>query len=87
MRPPWLSQDAVSILGVQHDLPKNFEKFLPKFDPVNKSNRLLKTLLIDSCYLLDSRMCKMNMWHSSYSHTHVKERHPHGILIYLKAQL
>lgn len=33
-RPPWLSQDVVSILRVQHDLPKNLENFLPKFDQI-----------------------------------------------------
>lgn len=32
-RLPWLSQDAVAILGVAHDFPKSLEKFQPKFDP------------------------------------------------------
>ena len=36
IRPPWLAQDPVAIHGVQHDLPKNMEKFLPKFDLNNK---------------------------------------------------
>jgi hypothetical protein len=30
--PPWLAQDAIMVLGVQHDLSKSLKKFLPKFD-------------------------------------------------------
>lgn len=36
MIPPWLDQVIVAIPGIQHDLPKNPEKFLPKFDPDKK---------------------------------------------------
>jgi len=30
---PWLSPDAVSVLGDQHDLPKHPDKYIPRFDP------------------------------------------------------
>jgi hypothetical protein len=33
---PWLDQDAVSVPGPQHPLPKHPEKWLPKFDPDSK---------------------------------------------------
>jgi hypothetical protein len=36
MKPPWLDQDAVVVLGFQHDLVKNPIKFLHKFDPEKK---------------------------------------------------
>ena len=29
---PWITIDALSILGAQHPLPKSSEKLLPKFD-------------------------------------------------------
>jgi len=35
-RRPWLNTGAVAVLGDIHDLPKNPEKILPKFDPVNR---------------------------------------------------
>jgi hypothetical protein len=33
---PWLDQDAVVVPRAQHPLPKNPEKWLPKFDPDSK---------------------------------------------------
>jgi hypothetical protein len=30
---PWLSTDAIIVLGAQHPLPNHLEKLLPKFDP------------------------------------------------------
>jgi len=30
---PWLDQDALVVPGAQHPLPKQSEKWLPKFDP------------------------------------------------------
>ena len=33
---PWLNTGAVSFLGDIHDLSKNHEKILPKFDPDNR---------------------------------------------------
>jgi hypothetical protein len=30
---PWLTINALSILGPQNPLPKHREKFLPRFDP------------------------------------------------------
>jgi hypothetical protein len=33
---PWLDQDVVAVPGAQHPLPKNPEKWLPKFDPDSK---------------------------------------------------
>ena len=30
---PWLDQDAIFILGQQHKLPKNLEKWIPKSNP------------------------------------------------------
>ena len=35
---PWLDQDVVAILGPQHPLPKNPEKWLPKFDLDSKQS-------------------------------------------------
>ncbi|MDO5304889.1 MAG: hypothetical protein Q4E87_04875, partial [bacterium] len=35
---PWLDQDAVAVPGAQHNLPRNPEKFLPKFDPSNNES-------------------------------------------------
>ena len=32
----WLDGDAMSVLGDQHRLPKNLEKWLPKFNPYDK---------------------------------------------------
>ena len=32
---PWISTDAITVLGAQHTLPKHPEKLLPKFDPDN----------------------------------------------------
>jgi hypothetical protein len=33
---PWLDQDVVVVPRAQHPLPKNPEKWLPKFDPDSK---------------------------------------------------
>ena len=33
---PWVDGDVVSVLGDQHRLPKNPEKWLPKFNPDDK---------------------------------------------------
>jgi hypothetical protein len=35
---PWLFANAVVVHGVQHDMPKHPEKFLPKFDPDKKDS-------------------------------------------------
>jgi hypothetical protein len=35
-RRPWLNTGVVAVFGDSHDLPKNPEKFLPKFDPDNR---------------------------------------------------
>jgi hypothetical protein len=35
-RRPWRSLGVVNVLGDQHDLPKNPDKWLPKFDPASK---------------------------------------------------
>jgi hypothetical protein len=32
-QPTWLAPDAFNLLGVMHDLQKNAERLLPKFDP------------------------------------------------------
>jgi hypothetical protein len=45
---PWLTPDAVVVPGIQHDMPKHPEKFLPKFDPDRKDsaeNHIKKFLL------------------------------------------
>jgi hypothetical protein len=32
-RPPWRTLEAINVPGNQHDLPKNPDKWLPKFNP------------------------------------------------------
>jgi hypothetical protein len=39
---PLLLVDAFSLPGIQHDMPRHLEKFLPKFDPEKKTQ--LKTM-------------------------------------------
>ena len=48
---PWLDGDAMSVLGDQHRLPKNPEKWLPKYNPYDKS--LYKITLKPLCGKLD----------------------------------
>ena len=33
---PWLRRSAVSIAGIQHPFPKDWDKLLPNFNPDNK---------------------------------------------------
>ena len=40
VRPLWISQGVVTIPGIQHDLLKSPDKFLPKFDPDMKEETL-----------------------------------------------
>jgi hypothetical protein len=45
---PWLFVDVVIVPGIQHDMPRHPEKFLPKFDPDKKDsaeNHVKKFLL------------------------------------------
>ena len=68
---PWLDGDAVSVLGDQHRLPKNPEKWLPKFNPDDKI--LVEDHLKSFMQAIRLRTSYMKMWFADYSLTHSRE--------------